>query len=88
VINIEKIHDKVVSVRGASSEMMLFYCFWETSLWPDWMTYHKMTNREDDAVKQHIRVLKAIDAGRPVLLFNEGEVECLEWKSLLIDVSD
>jgi hypothetical protein len=32
-----------------------------------------MANKEDDAVKQHIRVIKAVNDGRPILLFNDGE---------------
>lgn len=73
MINLEKIHDKVISLRGAPHEKMLFYCFWQSSIWPDWMNYHKMANKADDAVKQHIRVIKAINDGRPILLFNDGE---------------
>lgn len=28
--------DKHVRVSGPPGELMLFYCFWESHLWPDW----------------------------------------------------
>lgn len=64
---------KMASVRGTPAEMMLFYCAWETHLWPTWLTYDKLGDLKDPAAKQHRGVVKSINNGHDLLLFNGDE---------------
>lgn len=84
---------KAISVRGSSAEVMLFYCFWQTSLWPDWMTYEKLGDRADVASKQHRGVIDRINRGDDLILYDSGEMfekacrfACEQCTALGVDV--
>lgn len=64
--------NKTVSVCGTAAEMMLFYCAWQTHLWPNWLEYAKLGDLKDHAARQHMGVIKAINSGRDLLLSNIG----------------
>jgi hypothetical protein len=74
MIKVSKSSDnEVVSVRGTPAEMMLFYCTWESSLWPSWIRSSKLGDPEDYAARQHRGVIKAINSGHDLLLSNSDE---------------
>ncbi len=51
MIRIEKSFDGTVAkLTGDQVEMMLFFCFWQTALWPDWV---KMLTRGHQAIRSH-----------------------------------
>ncbi len=64
---------KVTEVRGSESEVMLFYCFWQSSIWPDWMQYEKMGVENDHATRQHKQVIESVNAGRCLSLYSVGK---------------
>lgn len=61
---------KTVSVRGAPAEMILFYCMWQSYIWPKWPFHETLESKSDAAGNQHRRVLKDIDKGHDILLSN------------------
>lgn len=57
-----EVSTRVATVSGPPCEVMLFYCFWQTKLWPDWMQYIRGRKPNDEAIRQHKFVVKAINA--------------------------
>ena len=55
--------EKTVTLSGNAVEMAVFYCQWQTVLWPAWMTATSI-----DA--QHKKVFDLIKSGQSVLLAN------------------
>jgi hypothetical protein len=75
MLKISKSSDnEVVSVRGTPAEMMLFYCVWETHLWPEWLQYEKLGDPKDGAARQHKSVIKAIHNGHDLLISNASKM--------------
>jgi hypothetical protein len=75
MIKVSKSSDnEVVSVRGTPAEMMLFYCVWESHLWPNWLQYEKLGDPKDAAARQHKGVIKAINSGHDLLLSNMSKM--------------
>jgi len=75
MLKINKSSDnEIVSVRGTPAEMMLFYCIWETHLWPEWLKYEELGDRLDPAARQHRGVIKSINNGHDLLLNNREAI--------------
>lgn len=70
----EKNSGKYLQVTGNPAEVMLFYTFWQSKLWPDWMDHTTLDVTSDYAHKQHTGVIKAINNGDPILLANDSKV--------------
>lgn len=70
----EKQDGKYVQLSGDSSDIMLFYCFWQTKLWPNWMNYDNLGDKNDHARKQHFAVANALVENNPVLLANDQKI--------------
>lgn len=74
MIRLETSEDnKVVVVDGSKSDVMLFYCFWQTHVWPDWMNYGKLGEENETSSNQHKQVIKSLNEGRGLSLYNVGE---------------
>lgn len=74
MIKVTKSSDgRVANVSGSECEVMLFYCFWQTKLWPDWMNHQKLGQDSDVATMQHRSVVRNINSGLPLLLSDVGE---------------
>jgi hypothetical protein len=65
--------DKVATVSGSECEVMLFYCFWQWKLWPEWMNHAKLGQDSDVATMQHRSVVRNVNSGLPLLLSDVGE---------------
>lgn len=59
-----------VKLSGDPAEVMLFYCMWQTVLWPNWMS-HLTIGVEDHATKQHKNVIASCAVNTPVRLHYE-----------------
>lgn len=70
----EKQNGKYLQLTGDSAEVTMFYCFWQSKLWPDWMEHKNLGELKDLATKQHTGVLKALTNGDPILLANDSKV--------------
>ena len=77
----ERIGAKCVKLSGAACEVTLFYCFWQSHLWPDWMNHVKLGESTDAATKQHKSVIENIKDGREILLHHESSqfVSACQW---------
>lgn len=64
------IASKSVKLSGPPAEMMLFYCMWQTVLWPNWMA-HLTIGVEDAASKQHKNVIAHCNDGSGMRLHYE-----------------
>lgn len=74
MIKVEKSSDKkITKISGSECEMMLFYCFWQSKLWPDWMNYANLGNESDSVTWQHKLVIENVNAGRELLFNDVGE---------------
>lgn len=74
MVKVEKSSDgKIATLTGSECEVMLFYCFWQSKLWPDWMNDSKLGDESDAATRQHKEVIENVNAGRELLLHNAGE---------------
>lgn len=74
MVNVEKLSDgKVAAISGSECELMLFYCFWQSKLWPNWMDYSKLGDESDVATRQHKSVIESINTGRNLHLHDVGE---------------
>lgn len=75
MIKIEEKNDgKYLQLTGHSSHVMVFYTFWQTKLWPDWMNHTGIGNKNDYAHKQHVGVINALSVSDPILLANDQKV--------------
>lgn len=64
-----------VKVSGLPAEMMLFYCMWQTTLWPNWMA-HLTIGIDNTATKQHKGVIELCNEGKPIrLCYEPGRFE-------------
>ncbi len=63
----------VVKLSGSECEVMLFYCFWQSYIWPDWMNHSKLGDESDSATRQHKAVIENVNEGRELLLHNCGD---------------
>ena len=70
----EKEEGKYVQLSGDPSDVMLFYCLWQTKLWPNWMNHDTLDDKNDYALIQHYGVAKALEEGNPVLLANDQKI--------------
>jgi hypothetical protein len=70
----EKQNGKYLQLTGDSAEVTMFYCFWQSKLWPDWMNHKNLGEVNDYATKQHTGVLSALVKGDPILLANDSKV--------------
>lgn len=64
---------KIIRVEGAAAEVMLFYCFWQSALWPKWAEFLNRENLDGeskDLIKQVETVVESINNGREVLLWD------------------
>lgn len=73
MVKVETKVNGIAKVSGSECEVMLFYCFWQTCLWPEWMDHSKLGDEADTATKQHKEVIENVNAGRELLLHNTGE---------------
>lgn len=71
---VEKQDGKYVQLTGDPSDIMLFYCLWQTKLWPNWMNHDGLENKNDHARKQHYAVAKALEEDNPILLANDQKI--------------
>ena len=71
---IEKQDGKYVQLSGDPSDVMLFYCLWQTKLWPNWMNHDNLDDKNDHARKQHYAVANALVENNPILLANDQKV--------------
>lgn len=64
---------KLAELQGSECEMMLFYCLWQTHLWPGWMSWDKL--HEDNHVsRQHKQAIQRINDGAGLTLHDEGRL--------------
>jgi hypothetical protein len=70
----EKQNGKYLQLTGDSAEVTMFYCFWQSKLWPDWMNHKNLGESNDLATRQHSGVLKALVNGDPILLANDSGI--------------
>lgn len=74
MVSVKKSDDgKVATVNGSEADVMLFYCFWQTSLWPDWMKHKKLGQENDAATRQHKAAIADVNAGKGIVLSNSGD---------------
>lgn len=74
MVKVEKSSDgKIATLSGLECEVMLFYCFWQSKLWPDWMNHSKLGDESDVATRQHKSVIENVNAGRELKLHDVGE---------------
>ena len=74
MVRVEKSSDgKVAMLTGSECEVMLFYCFWQSKLWPDWMNHSKLGDESDSATRQHKAVIESTSNGRGLMLHDVGE---------------
>jgi hypothetical protein len=67
---------KIATVTGCDVHRLMFYCFWQLKLWPEWMDYRGLGHTNDSLTKQHKMVLKTLSNSSPLLLsFTSGEFE-------------
>jgi hypothetical protein len=70
----EKQSGRYLQLSGDAAEVSMFYCFWQSKLWPEWMNHKNLGESNDFATKQHAGVLNALVKGDPILLANDSEV--------------
>jgi hypothetical protein len=70
----EKQNGKYLQLTGDSAEVTMFYCFWQSKLWPDWMNHKNLGESNDLATRQHTGVINALVKGDPILLANDSKV--------------
>jgi hypothetical protein len=74
MVKVEKSSDgKIATLSGSECEVMLFYCFWQSKLWADWMNHSKLGDESDAATRQHKSVIENVNAGRELKLYDVGE---------------
>ena len=74
MVKVEKSSDgKVAMVSGSECEVTLFYCFWQSKSWPDWMNHSKFGVKFDVATQQYKSMIESVNAGRGLLLHDVGE---------------
>jgi hypothetical protein len=56
-------NEKTFFLSGDAVEMAIFYCQWQTVLWPDWMAHTTID-------EQHKKVIDTIKSGESVWLAN------------------
>jgi hypothetical protein len=66
-------HGHAVRLNGAPAEMMLFYVFWQSTLWPAWMQYEKFGEANDGPTEHRKKAIETINQGE-LLLHNCGEM--------------
>jgi hypothetical protein len=60
---------KAVRVNGAAAEVTMFFCFWQSALWPKWTEYLSERIQQKDRVAAESRmVIESIKNGRPIFL--------------------
>jgi len=59
---------KVVS--GMPAHVMMFYCIWQTKLWPEWCMSGMS---EDAALRQHTSALQSVSCNGFVTINNKGK---------------
>lgn len=57
---------------GPSHEMMLFYCLYQTSMWPTWMKHPHIGESNDPATRQHKMVIRELAYGNRLALSCTG----------------
>lgn len=70
-INVTK---DLARVHGSAAESMLFYCFWQTALWPGWVDYKEFGQKNDALSYQLNTVRQLLNEGQEILLFNKGKL--------------
>lgn len=74
MIRVEKSPDgRSAAVAGSECEVMLFYCFWQSELWPEWMVHPKLGEDSDSATRQHKWAIECINSGNTLLLQHTSE---------------
>lgn len=58
-----------VTVAGPKYELMLFYCAWQSYLWPEWMSYEGLGKDNDEFTRHYKLAVESIQAGE-LKLFN------------------
>lgn len=64
---------KTAVLEGAPADVMLFYCIWQNSIWPNWMAAPGLSDEKDVARQQHARVIALANAGEEIVLANDGK---------------
>lgn len=84
MIRVQKSSDgKLAVVSGLPCEIMLYYCLWQSQLWPDWMDHEKFGDDSDHATRQHKRVIEAVSFGRELLMNDQHErFEVARWYAI------
>ncbi len=83
----EKQNGRYLQLTGNSAEITIFYCFWQSKIWPELMNHKDLGEPNDFATKQHTGVLNALVIGDPILLANDSKVFKDAYKHAL-DKSD
>lgn len=66
MLQVTKIRPKELRVTGQTSELVLFYSFWQTKLWHDWAD-----NLHLDSLRRQVQsVLRNIRVDKQLLLWN------------------
>ncbi len=64
---------KIIEVKGPTAELMLFYCFWQTSLWKNWERHDPLHVENDALVLQLKRVVDAATSGQGLTIYYQGD---------------
>lgn len=63
----------VVTVGGNPEHVAMFYCIWQSEIFPKWAEHVKNSNDEDAMPKQVRYVMDRWSTGQPITLSNEDD---------------
>jgi hypothetical protein len=66
--------ERFVTLTGCSTEMVAFYFFWQTKLWPGWMDDKDFGKPGGFATEQHKSVMENIASQGKIFLLHSGDL--------------
>lgn len=61
-----------VTVTGGPAQLMLFYCLWQSKLWPGWEKHEGLGDPRDGLNAQLRNVVDSVDTGQGLAISIQG----------------